>query len=494
MPLVTPPVEPAPEPPAVAGSAAGAADLRSYAMTPDEFRRWGTEAVEWVASYLEGIESLPVRSQVGPGEVRAALDALPPSQPESFDRMLADLDRVIVPGTTHWQSPSFFAYFQANASGPSILGELIAAGLGTQGMLWSTGPAATEVETLVCDWLVDLMGLPDRFRSEGPGGGVIQDGASGATLCALLAARERVNGREALADLVAYTSTEAHSSVLKGARVAGLRDEQLRLIGTDQNHGLDPGALADALTEDRAAGRLPFFVAATVGSTSSHAIDPVAAVADLAAGTDLWVHVDGAHAGSAAVCPEFRFVNDGLDRVDSYAFDPHKWLFTNMECDVFYVADRRPLIDALSVTPEYLRNPASESGAVIDYRDWHVPLGRRFRALKLWFVLRHYGAEGLAATVRQHVTWAQEVVGWIGADPRFELAAPAPLNLVCFRHVGGDDVNRRLLDELNASGRLFLSHTVIDGRFTLRLSIGQTTTARRHVEAAWAEISRRAPR
>lgn len=462
-------------------------------MTPDEFRHWGHQAVEWVASYLEGIEALPVRSQVVPGEVRSALRAHPPADPEPFGEVLADLDRVIVPGTTHWQSPSFFAYFQANASGPSIIGELIAAGLGTQGMLWSTGPAATELETLVCDWLVDLLGLPRRFRSEGPGGGVIQDGASGATLCALLAARERVAGREALADLVAYTSTEAHSSVLKGARVAGLRDDQLRLVGTDRDHAMDPVALSDLIATDRAAGRRPFFVAATVGSTSSHAIDPVGRVADLVSDSDIWLHVDGAHAGAAAVCPEFRFVNDGLERVDSYAFDPHKWLFTNMECDVLYVADRGPLIDALSVTPEYLRNPASDSGTVIDYRDWHVPLGRRFRALKLWFVLRHYGASGLAATVRQHVAWAQEVVGWVGEDPRFELAAPAPLNLVCFRHVGGDEVNRRLLDDLNNSGRLFLSHAVIDGRFTLRLSIGQTNTARRHVETAWAEVSRRAP-
>lgn len=462
-------------------------------MSPDEFRRRGHEAVEWVARYMESVEDLPVLSQVEPGDVRAGLPASPPSAPEPFDAILADLDRVILPGITHWQSPNFFAYFQANGSGPSIIGELISAGLGIQGMLWSTSPAATELETLVCDWLVELLALPDRFLSSGAGGGVIQDGASGATLCALLAARERVRGREALDTLVAYTSSEAHSSVLKSARVAGLRDEQLKLVGTDAIHALDAGALGAEIATDLAAGRVPFFVTATVGTTSSHAIDPVGAVAEAAAGADAWVHVDGAHAGSAAVCPELRFVNDGLDRIDSYSFDPHKWLFTTLECDVMYVADRAPLVAALSVTPEYLRNGASESGTVIDYRDWHLPLGRRFRALKLWFVLRHYGAEGLAATVRSHVAFAQELAGWIEADPRFELAAPAPLNLVCFRHVGGDDVNERLRDDLNATGRLFLTHTQLDDRLTLRMSVGQTTTERRHVEAAWQLIGELAP-
>jgi len=465
----------------------------AYAMSPDEFRRRGHEAVEWVARYLEGVEDLPVRSSVAPGEIRAGLPESPPSAPESFDAILGDVDRLILPGITHWQSPNFFAYFQANGSGPSILGELISAGLGIQGMLWSTSPAATELETLVCDWLVELLGLPDRFLSTGAGGGVIQDGASGATLCALLAARERVRGREALDTLVAYTSPEAHSSVVKSARVAGLRDEQLKLVATDADHALDAGALAAEIAADQGAGRVPFFVTATVGTTSSHAIDPVAAVAEVAAGAGAWVHVDSAHAGSAAVCPELRFVNDGLDRVDSYAFDPHKWLFTTMECDVMYVADRAPLLAALSVTPEYLRNAATESGAVIDYHDWHLPLGRRFRALKLWFVLRHYGAEGLAATVRSHVALAQELAGWIEADPRFELAAPTPLNLVCFRHLGGDDVNRRLLDDLNATGRLFLTHTVLDDRVTLRMSVGQTTTQRRHVVAAWRLIEELAP-
>ncbi len=459
-------------------------------MTPDEFRRQGHEVVEWVARYMERVEDLPVVSSVEPGEVRALLPEHPPERPERWEDILADVDRVVLPGVTHWQSPNFFAYFQANASGPSILGELLASGLGVQGMLWATSPACTEIESLVLDWLVELLDLPDRFRSTGAGGGVIQDGASGATLCALLAARERVGGAAALGRLVAYASTEAHSSVVKGARVAGLGEDQLRLIGTDPtSRAMDADALADAMADDAAAGRVPFFVCATVGTTSSHAIDPVAAIAPLAEHHRAWLHVDSAHAGAAAVCPDLRFVNVGLDRADSYCVDPHKWLFTNLECDAFYVADRRPLLAALSVLPEYLRNPASESGAVTDYRDWHLPLGRRFRALKLWFVLRHYGAEGLRHHVGQHVAWAQELADWVEDDPRFELAAPVPLNLVCFRHVGGDAANQRLLEGLNASGRLFLTHARLDDRLTLRLSIGQTTTERRHVEAAWQHIS-----
>jgi aromatic-L-amino-acid/L-tryptophan decarboxylase len=461
-----------------------------YTMTPDEFRRWGHELVEWVARYQERVEDLPVASRVAPDEVRAALPDRPPEEPEPWDEIVADLDRVILPGITHWQSPSFFAYFQGNASGPAILGELVSAGLGVQGMLWSTSPACTELETHVLDWLVDLLGLPASFRSSGLGGGVIQDGASGANLCALLAARQRAAGGRGL---VAYTSEEAHSSVEKGARVAGLVGDQLRLVPTDPTGAMDAAALALAVDEDLVQGRTPFLVVATVGTTSSHAIDPVAEIGRIARTRRLWLHVDAAHAGAAAVCPELRFVNDGLELADSYCVDPHKWLFTNLDCDAFFVADRRPLVAALSVLPEYLRNAASESGQVIDYRDWHLPLGRRFRALKLWFVLRHYGTRGLVHHVRSHVAWAQELAGWVDADPRFELAVPPPLNLVCFRHVGGDEVSERLLADLNASGRMFATHTRVDDRFCLRLSIGQTATERRHVEAAWEMIDRLAP-
>ena len=442
----------------------------SFHMTPDEFRRRGYEVVDWLARYYEEVERYPVLSQVAPGEVRAGLPASPPEHPEPFDEVMADLERVILPGITHWQSPNFFAYFPANASGPSVLGDLLSSGLGVQGMLWATSPACTELETVVLDWVVDLLGLPDRFRSGGAGGGVIQDSASSATLCAIVAARHRAAPDGDLTGLVAYTSSQAHSSVEKGIRVAGLPAASLRTIEVDDTFAMRPDALRAAVEADVAAGLRPFFVCATAGTTSSTALDPVPAIADVCDTHGLWLHVDAAMSGSAAVVPELRFVNDGLDRVDSYCFDPHKWLFTNFDCDCFYVADRTDLIGALSVLPEYLRNAASEAGAVVDYRDWHVPLGQR-------------------DNVRRHVELTQELVAWIEADDRFELAAPVPLNLVCFRHVGGDEVNQRILDGCNASGALHLTHTRLDDRLTLRLCVGQTHTERRHVAAAWERIT-----
>ena len=464
-------------------------DAASFHMTPDEFRRRGYEVVDWLARYYEEVERYPVLAQVGPGDVRAGLPTSPPEHPEPFDDVMADLERVILPGVTHWQSPNFFAYFPANSSGPSVLGDLLSSGLGVQGMLWATSPACTELETVVLDWVVDLLGLPDRFRSDGSGGGVIQDSASSATLCAVVAGRHRAAPDGDLTGLVAYTSSQAHSSVEKGVRVAGLPASSLRTIEVDETFAMRPDALGAAIEADLAAGLRPFFVCATVGTTSSTALDPVPAIADVCERHGLWLHVDAAMSGSAAVVPDLRFVNEGLDRVDSYCFDPHKWLFTNFDCDCFYVADRTHLIDALSVLPEYLRNAASEAGAVVDYRDWHVPLGRRFRALKLWLVIRHYGAEGLRHHVRRHVELTRELVGWIDADDRFELAAPVPLNLVCFRHVGGDEVNERILDACNASGALHLTHTRLHDRLTLRLCVGQTHTERRHVAVAWDRIT-----
>jgi aromatic-L-amino-acid decarboxylase len=465
----------------------------SFHMTPDEFRRHGTAVVEWIARYLEEVERFPVRSTVEPGAVRASLPPSPPEHPEPFEAVLADVDRLIVPGITHWQSPNFFAFFPANSSGPSVLGELLSAGLGVQGMLWATSPACTELETLVLDWLVELLDLPARFRSDGPGGGVIQGSASEASLCALLAARERAGGAPAIGALVAYASEHAHSSIEKGARIAGLRPDQLRLVPVDGAYAMRPDALASMIAEDRAAGRRPFFVAATVGTTSTNAVDPLPRLVPICADAGAWLHVDGAMSGSAAVCPEYRWIHEGLDGADSYCFNPHKWLFTNFDCDCLYVADRTWLLNALSIVPEYLRNAASDSGAVVDYRDWQIPLGRRFRALKLWFVLRHYGAEGLRHHVRRHVELAAGFAARIEEDPRFELAAPVPLNLVCFRHVAGDEVNERLLEDLNATGRVYLTHTKLDGRYTLRFSVGQTTTEQRHVDGAWALLDELAP-
>jgi aromatic-L-amino-acid decarboxylase len=466
---------------------------QSYHMTPDEFRQHGHALVEWIAGYYERVEEFPVLSQVAPGVIRQQLPPSPPATGESFAEMMADVERIILPGVTHWQSPNFFAFFPANTSGSSILGELLSAGLGVQGMLWATSPACTELETLVMDWVAQMLDLPAAFYSTNRGGGVVQESASSAALCALLAARERATGlatnaRGCDGRLVAYASTQAHSSIEKAVKIAGIGKDNLRLIEVDEQYAMRPDALAVQIAADRAAGLIPCFVAATVGTTSSNAIDPLLAIGGICRREGIWLHVDGAMAGTAALCPEFRYIHTGLELADSYCFNPHKWMFTNFDCDCFFVADRRALIDALSILPEYLRNQATESGAVIDYRDWQVSLGRRFRALKLWFVIRHYGMEGLRFHVRRHVELAQEFARWVGASADFELAAPAPLNLVCFRHRGGDALNQALLEALNASGALYLTHTKLDGKFTLRMSIGQTQTEARHVARAWELI------
>ncbi|MEW5873103.1 MAG: pyridoxal-dependent decarboxylase [Chloroflexota bacterium] len=467
--------------------------LPSYHMTPEEFRRCGRAVIDWIADYYEKVEDLPVLSQVQPGEIRAALPAEPPQQGEPFDAMLQDVERILLPGITHWQSPNFFAFFPANASGPAILGDLLSSGLGVQGMLWLTSPACTELETHVLDWLADMLALPDKFKSTGSGGGVIQDTASSAALCALLAGRERASGyagneRGLDGKLVAYTSSQAHSSIEKAVKIAGLGRQNLRLVEVEASFAMRPEALARQIEQDRAAGLTPCFVCATVGTTSSNALDPLPEIGRICQRENIWLHVDAAMSGTAALCPEFRHIQDGLEYADSYAFNPHKWMFTNFDCDCFFVADRAALIQTLSILPEYLRNQATESGAVFDYRDWHIQLGRRFRSLKLWFVIRHYGVEGLQYHVRQHVRLAQEFAAWVQASPDFELAAPAPLNLVCFRHKAGDDFNQQLLERLNRSGKLYLTHTRLDSRLALRLCVGQTHTEERHVTQAWELI------
>jgi aromatic-L-amino-acid decarboxylase len=470
---------------------------KTYHMTPGEFRRHGHAVVDWIADYYSRIESYPVLSRAKPGEIRASLPANPPARGEIFDAILGDIEKLIVPGITHWQSPNFFAFFPANASGPAILGDLLSSGLGVQGMLWATSPACTELETHVLDWLVGMLGLPEKFLSTSTGGGVIQDTASSAALCALLAARERStnfasNRRGCDGKLVAYTSTQAHSAIEKDIQIAGMGRDSLRLIEVDDNFAMRPDVLTQQINADRRAGLRPCFVCATVGTTSSNAIDPLLEIGRICRENGLWFHVDAAMSGTAALCPEFRHTHAGVELADSYAFNPHKWMFTNFDCDCFYVADRKVLIQTLSILPEFLRNQATESGAVIDYRDWQIPLGRRFRALKLWFVIRHYGVEGLQHHVRRHVELAQQFAGWVKADSRFELAAPAPLNLVCFRHKGGDEVNQGIMERLNRSGDLYLTHTKLANRTTLRFCVGQTNTEARHVERAWKRIKEEA--
>jgi aromatic-L-amino-acid/L-tryptophan decarboxylase len=464
-------------------------------MTPQEFREYGRQVVDWIADYYGKIDGFPVLAQVAPGEVRAALPAAPPERGAPFADVLRDVDQVIVPGITHWQHPSFFAYFPANASGPAILGDLLASGLGVQGMLWATSPAATELETLVLDWLAELLDLPAAFRSDGPGGGVIQHTASDASLVALLAALHRVSRGRTEHDGVAagrftvYTSTQTHSSVEKACRVAGLGAGALRKIEVDPDTlRARPDDLARLVAADVAAGFTPALVVASIGTTGTGAVDPVRELATIAHDYGAWLHVDAAWAGVAAVCPELREINDGIELADSYCTNPHKWLLTNFDCDALWVADRAALVGALSILPDYLRNAATESGAVVDYRDWHVPLGRRFRALKLWAVIRWYGAEGLRNHIRGHVEMAAQLEAWVRADERFELVVPRSLSLVTLRLRAGDGPTRALMDHVNRSGELYLTHTTVNGALALRMAIGSPQTEEHHVRAAWAAL------
>lgn len=459
-------------------------------MDAAEFRANGHRLIEWIIDYHERLRELPVQAVVGPGEVAAGLPERP-GRPDGFDAVLADLDRVVVPGLTNWQHPGFFAWFPANTGYPSILAELVSAGLGVQGMSWASSPAVTEVETRMMDWMVELLGLPDTFRSTSEhGGGVIQGSASEATLSSILAARHRATGGSVSRDsdttrLVAYASSQAHSSIEKGLRIAGIGTENFRIVPHDADFAMRPDALAAQIAADRAAGLVPFWVCATVGSTNSLAVDPVAAIAEIAGREGSWVHVDAAMSGITTLCPEFRWLNDSLDRVDSYSTNPHKWMGITFDCNLFYTSDRASLLGALSILPEYLRTAAAASGAVIDYRDWQIPLGRRFRALKLWFTLRTEGVEPAQQMIRDHVAWTALLAGWVAADDRFEILAPHPLNLLCLALRAGDDATAALIERANATGSVLFTRTVLDGRTVLRFSIGSRRTTLADVRAGW---------
>jgi aromatic-L-amino-acid decarboxylase len=456
-------------------------------MTPEEFRANGYAVVDWVARYLETVEDLPVLPSVEPGDVAAMLPDEAPETGEPFDALIGDLDRVVMPGVTHWQSPNWFAFFPANASPPSILAELAAAGLGQQGMLWSTSPVTTEVEAKVLDWLVGLLGLPDTWRNAGgPGGGVIQMSASDATHAVLVVARHLRRDEARAGDMVVYVSDQAHSSIEKGTVVAGIG--HCRKVPVDDAFAMDVEVLEAMVASDAQHGLLPIAVVSAVGTTGTTAVDDVASIGAVAERWGMWHHVDAAYAGTAMVCEEFRIHQPDLTRVASYTFNPHKWMMVNFDCNVLWVADRRPLIETMSILPPYLRNDASDAGEVIDYRDWHVPLGRRFRALKLWWVMRSYGAEGIRSVVREHVRLADELAARIDADPRLELFAPHPFGLVCFTHVGGNDATRELAAALNASGRVAVTPSHVGDTWFIRVSIGQTTTAQRHVDGLWELI------
>lgn len=466
-------------------------------MDHEQFRRAAHEVIEWIIDYhSRRVHELPVLSRVNPGDVSAWMPAHPPERPEPWDTVMADFERVVVPGMTHWQSPGFHAFFPSAHSYPALLGEMLCSSLGAVGFLWAGCPAMTEVETRVLDLMGELLGLPPAFLDEPSGhvgGGVIQGTASEAVLVAMLAGVHR-SRRAGNAGPVVYTSTQAHSSVIKAAMVCGLGRDAVRLVGVDDALALRPDLLQRRIAEDRAAGFTPCFVCATVGTTSTTAIDPLRAVGEIARSEGMWLHVDAAYAGAALVCPEFRWMTGGVELADSFCFNPHKWLLTNFDCSCLWVRDRAPLIDAMSITPEYLRNKATESGAVIDYRDWQVPLGRRFRALKLWFVMRCYGAEGLRAHIREHVRLAALLETLVRDDPgrRFEIVTPRVLGLVCLRVRGGsDEDSRRVLERVNQSGKAYLSHSVVplpgrpEGAYVIRVSIGAASTREEHVRSLW---------
>ena len=466
-------------------------------MQPEDFRRYGHELVDWMADYFLRVGDLPVTPGVRPGEIRSRLPAEPPEGGEPFEALFRDFREIIVPGMTHWNHPGWFAYFPGNNSPPSVLAEMLTATMGAQCMSWATSPAATELEQVVMDWLGRMLGLPPEFT------GVIQDTASTATLVALLSARERATGGASGArglaahgaELTVYASREGHSSIDKGVQLAGYGLERLRHIPGDAAFALDPGALEQAIERDRAAGLVPACVVATIGSTSSTAVDPVAAIADICARHGVWLHVDAAYAGSAAIVPELRHHFAGWERADSIVLNPHKWLLTNFDCSAYYVRDVDALLRACRISPEYLRT--AHDAEVANFRDWGIQLGRRFRALKLWFVIRSYGVEGLQAVIRRHVAVARELAGWIDADPEFERMAPVPFGLVCFRwRPAGrseeelDRLNQALLARVNATGRMHLTHTRLGGRYAIRLVVGQRTTTREKVEEAWGVIGR----
>jgi len=467
-------------------------------VTIDEFQKQAHEIVDWMADYYRNIESYPVRSQVEPGEIERQLPAAAPEEGQPFEEIFADFEKIIMPGMTHWQSPSWFAYFPANSSFPSVLAEMLTATLAAQCMIWQTSPSATELEGRVMEWLREMLGLPDGFH------GVIQDTASTSTLVAVLTARERALGfagnEHGVAQaasgrvLTAYCSAETHSSIEKAIRIAGIGSANLRKIPVDDAYALEPEALERAIETDSAAGHLPVCVIATLGTTGSTALDPIREMGAICRRHGIWLHIDAALAGSALILPQLRGINEGVELADSFTFNPHKWLMTNFDCSAYYVRDREALLRTFEIHPEYLRT--SEGKLVNNYRDWGIQLGRRFRALKLWFVIRSYGVEGLRRTIASHIQMAASLAERIESDPEFELLAPVPLNTVCFRYrpAGVTDqetlnlVNERLLEQINATGKVFLTHTRLGEAYTIRFVVGQTRVEQRHVDAGWELI------
>ncbi|MGB5106570.1 MAG: pyridoxal-dependent decarboxylase [Candidatus Zixiibacteriota bacterium] len=461
-------------------------------MKHEDFRKHAHELVDWMADYLANVRQYPVKAQTKPGDIFTQLPPDAPIHGESMETIFADFEKIIIPGMTHWQHPGFFAYFPANSSPPSLLAEMLTSTLGAQCMSWQTSPAAAELEECVMSWLGKMIGLPSNFT------GVIEDTASTATLCAILTARERVTGFktndrgfDSGNNYALYCSPETHSSIEKAVKIAGFGKSSLRKIAVDENYAMIPTALETAIKADIAVGITPVAVIATIGTTGSTAIDPLRAIAEICNRHDTWLHVDAAFAGTALILPEMRRMNDGIELADSFVFNPHKWMFTNFDCSAYFVKDAESLVRTFEILPEYLKT--AEGDRVNNYRDWGIQLGRRFRALKLWFVIRNYGVEGLQTLVRYHLKLAGDLKKKIESTANFELLAPAPLNLICFRYHphGVDDLrqlnrlNETLLETVNATGKVYITHTKLNGAYTLRMVIAQTQVAEADVDAAW---------
>lgn len=464
-------------------------------MTPEEFRKHGHAVVDWIADYRARVAEHPVMAQTEPGDIKARMPASPPDQPEAFAAMMADLDAIVMPGLSHWSHPSFFGYFPCNGTLGSVLGDYVSTGLGVLGLAWQSSPALTEVEEVATDWLRQMVGLSDAWQ------GVIQDTASTSTLLALLCARERSTnyglvrgGLQAEAQpLVVYASAYSHSSVDKAALLAGFGKENIRHVACDAHYAMRADALAAAIAEDRAAGRVPCAVVATTGTTTTTALDPVGAIADVIAGQSIWLHVDAAMAGSAMVLPECRWMWDGIERADSVVLNPHKWLGAAFDCTTYFVRDPEHLVRVMSTNPSYLQSAAD--GRVKNYRDWGIPLGRRFRALKLWFLIREQGVSGLQARLRRDLENAQWFAAQVAAAPGWRVLAPVPLQTICVRHEppgmspeAMDSHTKAWCDRLNRSGAAYLTPATLDGRWMVRVSIGAIPTERMHVERLWAAM------
>lgn len=463
-----------------------------FVMDNNDFRRHGHAFVDWLADYFEQIEQFPVKSRSLPGDILSQLPVSPPEKGEEMEDIFRDFREIIIPGITHWQHPGWFAYFPANNSPPSVLAEMLTAGLGSQCMSWLTSPAATELEERLMEWLRQMIGLPDGMT------GVIQDTASTATLCALLSAREKATGFEAnrkgvTGDLIVYASTETQSSIEKGVKIAGFGKDNLRLVKVRDDFSMCPESLEHAIRQDLESGLKPACVVATLGTTSSMAMDPLEAIAAICKQYGIWLHVDAAFAGTAAIDPGHRAFMQGVENCDSFVFNPHKWMLTNFDCSAYFVCNPDILLRTLSMQPEYLKTEADRQ--VKNYRDWGIQLGRRFRALKLWFVIRSYGVEGIREMINRHIALAAMFETWLQEDRDFELLAPRQLSLVCFRYNPGseteenlDMLNRQLLDAVNNTGQVFLTHTSLAGKFCIRLSVGQRTTSEKHLQLAWQLI------